>query len=134
MREGDEAYSRRRLHSFSLLLVLKGTRLGESRSYSSPWATCYFEAACGTCEHCLCTLGVSWGSCLDPTALAEPHRSSPSQGLHAFPRGTLCLSGVGRLPRSWAMSQHEAQQGFQQGNAVRKTIKWLLINSHNFIK
>lgn len=98
-------------------------------SPSAPWATLPFEAACGTCGQCLECVLLEWA-----TALAEPRSSSPSQGLHASPRDTPCLTGLGRLPRSWAISQHEAQQRFQQGNAVRQTIKWLRINNHNFTK
>lgn len=98
----------------------------------APWATFPFEAACGTCEQCLCALGVRWGSCLTPLPWLAP--CSPSRGLRVSSRDALCLTGVGRLPRSWAISQHEAQQRFQPGNAVRQTIKWLRINNRDFTK
>lgn len=113
----------RRLHPFSLLLVLRGTSLGGSSSCSSPGDIYPFEAACGTHEHCLRAPGLSWGSCSDPTTLSEPHWSSQSEGLHVSPGGAQCLAELGRLPRARTISQHEAQQRFQRGNVVRQTIK-----------
>lgn len=101
----------------------------------APWSTLPFEAACGTCGQCLECVLLEWAG-----APASPHcpgwapQQQPFQGLHASPRDTLCLTGVGRLPRSWAISQHEAQQRFQQGNTARQTRKWLRINNHNFTK